>query len=43
VFLADRTAAMTTYCATKMTTASSTMTWYFCDTMFVAPSDKDWL
>ena len=41
--LASNTAAMVTYCVTKMITACSPMVGQFFDIMFVASSDKEWL
>ena len=43
LFLASNTAAMVTYCDTKMVTTYSPMVGQFFDTMVVASSDNEWL
>ena len=42
MFLTSHTVAMVTYCVMKMMTKCSSMIGWFCDTMIVASSDKEW-
>ena len=42
VFSAGHSAAMVTYCVTKIIATCLPMIWQFFDTIYVASTDKEW-